>query len=542
MLNKNRTLFQETDDSKYDLNYVSGFNQLNDVYNKHCYDKPKEWLRYKHTFNKNGKQGLTGVLSTVKDEYGNIQMYCFKISKHIDHLVDHEWSVVQHINKIYKYCPHFCRGVGVISVLSDIKLGNNQNPFMCTTKPIYKNILLLEYLPDSYKLYNYLRAIDRISNDVIYSNIKQVLMAMWIAQLKTRFTHYDLHSSNVLVRKCDPNIVFLYVLDDNTKFYIPSYGTCSTIIDYGFSYCKSKYLYQSLAHTEIGFTTNQFDWIADPKLFLVNISYEMKKKRGDLHLRNIVKNMFDTLPLNWSSGWDDLDEQGATEAFASHLSKRKQPSKFLKKNIQNCVELIQTVIKLPFNPDTSDDNLDKLDLAYDIFSIEFKKIEHVISDHPTLLYLLKELCDSVRQYADEYARNKEHAIKQIMIQFFEKLDSVAKFAHLPNFNKTKFVSSLFIIISDMENFLYVFMKYKQEQKKKLYSKMVIRKFKQLYSVIDYNLQLPYIFSKQSVVFVFDIANEKTVTMRLPDISIQSLNTMDDPYDKSNMLHSIYNSL
>ena len=69
----------------------------------------------------------------------------------------------------------------------------------------------MEYI-DSMQFYYFIKT--KIFNELLFSTIKQLLMAIYISQTKKRFTHYDLHSCNVMMRKCSKDDVFLYVLDD----------------------------------------------------------------------------------------------------------------------------------------------------------------------------------------------------------------------------------------------------------------------------------------------------------------------------------------
>ena len=73
--------------------------------------------------------------------------------------------------------------------------------------------------------------------------------------------------------------MYFYVLDDENQLCVPTNGYYPVIIDFGFSYIKNmdnNPLWASLAHTEVGFMTNQYDPIADPKLLLVTMSDELK--------------------------------------------------------------------------------------------------------------------------------------------------------------------------------------------------------------------------------------------------------------------------
>ena len=171
----------------------------------------QDWLEYITTFDKPGKQGLVGLMKSKKDD----AVYVFKISQYINYLVQHEITVMKGLNDISIYCPHFCKALGSIICKVDPRTRKSGNPFEIqlgtSAYPIEKEVLLCEYIDKSTKLYNYIRGIDKIPEEVLYSTIKQVMMAIIIAQRQKRFSHYDLHSNNVMMRKCNKDLVFLYV-------------------------------------------------------------------------------------------------------------------------------------------------------------------------------------------------------------------------------------------------------------------------------------------------------------------------------------------
>lgn len=67
----------------------------------------------------------------------------------------------------------------------------------------------------------------------------QILYALAIANNKIDFTHYDLHSSNVLIRTTNNNEFYIPYqnLEDDRTYYIKT-DAIATIIDYGFSHIK----------------------------------------------------------------------------------------------------------------------------------------------------------------------------------------------------------------------------------------------------------------------------------------------------------------
>ena len=169
---------------------IFGFSDLVDYYNKNKEKTFDEWLEFDRTFEKPGKQGLVGLLKPKKSITNIKSKIVFKISQYINYLVQHEYSVMKGLNELSPYCPHFCKVIGTILCEVDSDCRKSGNPFEIRTKhPIEKEVLLTEYVEDSSKLYNYIKS-KKIHENVLYSAIKQVLMAIAIAQRKKNFSHY----------------------------------------------------------------------------------------------------------------------------------------------------------------------------------------------------------------------------------------------------------------------------------------------------------------------------------------------------------------
>ena len=152
--------------------------------NKHW----KEWLSYDQTFDKPGKQGLVGLLKIKENEENRsaiIPRCVFKMSQYIDYLINHEAIVMQGLNEISSYCPHFCRIIGQILCETEPKCRKKGDPFKVRCKyPVETEVLLCEYIEDSLKFYNYIK--DRnIDENILYSIIKQVLLGITIAHITT---------------------------------------------------------------------------------------------------------------------------------------------------------------------------------------------------------------------------------------------------------------------------------------------------------------------------------------------------------------------
>ena len=253
-------------------------------------------------FDNQGKQGITGRSNDV----------VFKISKGINFLMSHENNIMSYLSYLRPFCPHFCTSINCKK-----KLVNNnfidksiKNPFDLSSSN-YKfitDVLYMDYI-QGIKLYDMIIGNFDNKENIIYSSIKQTIFALKIAQIKCKFVHYDLHSCNIIMKKCPDNSVFVYKLDDDNIFSVPTHGYYPVIIDYGFSYTDDiDYISSTLAYTEKGFLSSMYNNISDLKLFLVTISYELQLHCGDavsVKFRNIVKNIYKDFKIDWESGWDN---------------------------------------------------------------------------------------------------------------------------------------------------------------------------------------------------------------------------------------------
>jgi hypothetical protein len=134
-----------------------------------------EEIEYKfyEKFRKPGKQGICGVMTIEK------KMYCvFKISQYLDYLVEHERIIFNTLNELKVFCPHYCKMFGQVETLVDPNFRKSDNPFETTSKyPIKMNVLLTEYIPRSKNLLNLIKN-EKVKEHVIYSSVKQILMAI----------------------------------------------------------------------------------------------------------------------------------------------------------------------------------------------------------------------------------------------------------------------------------------------------------------------------------------------------------------------------
>jgi len=525
--------------SKYSQSTIK-YTKLLDIYNNNKNKHWKEWLVYEKSFDKLGKQGICGIMKPINNTE-DIE-YVFKISQYINFLAQHEYVIMKGLNELSLFCPHFCKSIGMISCEVNPKNRKSGNPFQIDSKyPIEKDVLLIEYVTNSCKFYNYIRS-DTIDENILFSTIEQVLLVINIAQHKKKFTHYDLHSYNIMMKRCDDDLIFLYILDENTQFCVPTYGHYPVIIDFGFSYIgdmEDGPLWPSLAHTDVGFMSDRFDWVADPKLFLVTVSAEIRNKRKTKKakkFRNIVKNIFGNLNIDWDSGWDNTDKKGASDYITDLLHEYNFESNLFDNYDHYCIDIIQSLIILPL----SEYNYTDIHISYTAFLHEFIKIEQEIGNPFYNLYILKGIVDVARQIRSDYINESSHlkAVDFFKNSIYDRLNTVSKFCRPKNLRFELMLCSLYEFSKKMEGLFYDIMFTKVAKKKKEYDKMPLQSIEQILGVIDFNIPNSYIYNKNSKVYVMNCINN---TSDMFDIKNSYLDDINNAHSlaKGTLLYNLY---
>jgi hypothetical protein len=496
------------------------------------------WLEFDSIFNNIGKQGIAGLLK-VKNK--KKRYYVFKLSQHVNYLSKHENEIMNGLNELSSFCAHFCRGIGTIQCEIEPRHKKRINPFEITSKyPIKKEVLLCEYIDG--RKFSDLIDDKNVDEDLIYSSIKQVLMALIIAQKNKKFCSYDLHSDNIMMRDCDKDIVFLYVIDDDNQFYVPTHGKYPVIIDFGFSYINNLEdtpLWTSLAHTQVGFMSDRFDWVADPKLFLVTVSSEMKtgrKSKKSRILRKIVRNVFHPLTIDWESGWDVNKIEGAADSVTQMMYDYNSKSKLFEDYSHYCIDLFQSLVIQPLQPQSTDD----FKKSFKAFIKEWIKIENEITNPFYNLYILQGVIDSARFVRPDYMSKdfKKDAVKKFKEDTYTRISEVANFCVPKQVNFEILLCSLLVIARNIEGLLYQLVSQRMLDKTREYNKLPLQSVEQIYAAIEVNLPDEYIFNEKTSIVVFDVKNKQTKSFKLPHKYMLKINEIS-PLSRGTYIYNKY---
>jgi hypothetical protein len=497
------------------------------------------YIAYDGHLNKKGKQGLVGYLL----EKNTNNRYVYKISQYLDYVISQEYNVLKDLNTIRDYCPHFVKVFKKIHLPVTANYTKTSDPFELSEeyKSVKTDVMIMENLENCKKFYKYIKNKESpVSTTKLLSIIKQTLLAIEIAFKKVNFTHYDLHSDNILIKPCEKNSVFLYIIDGEYHL-VPTYGMYPVIIDFGFSYSKEadqKQMNCSLGHTDSGFMQYKEDRFADCKILLSSVSYELKHYKKDEKsqiFRNIVKNLYKHSDIDLDCGWDN-GEININNEFTECFEKTFSKSDFFKRQSDYIIDLLQTLIILPIKyRKTKESTKELLSLVIN----EYKKIENSISDDFYNLFILKEIVSSVNKHRNLYTSDsRNEAVANFKSDVLKAIDRVAKFCN-PKINWEKLLCTLLLLGKNIENFCHERLVAINKIKDKNNSKIRLQTNLEIYKCIEANIPSYFRFNRDTILYTWNYDTENSLKSKLDEKLIELLNDTH-PFERGDLMKE-YNS-
>jgi hypothetical protein len=361
---------------------------------------------------KPGKQGVVGI---VYDKNTLTAYSVFKIACMFGHIATHEHSTFAALDAIHTYCPFFVRGKGYVpemKINSDIT--ETDNPFRVDDRPVLMDVVFMEYISNAKKLVQFVRHAP-IHDSVLASQVLLCLAATRTAFRLCRFTHYDLHSENILVQRCGaPTDVFVY-RDSNAgrTFLIPTHGFVPRIIDYGFAYADTMTTLMSpLAFMNNGYTSHRPDPYADFRILLVSFLDDCRRSRPNNALTDIldtlVHKLFDGQLLDYESGWFVNDKRSCCEFVRHHMQALTSVSPTFCENDLFIYDYFQTMISIPvtdtaYTDRSTESVLDELHMGIKAILKEFRVIERDFANDTTICtYILRRMLQHAQAVRSQY--------------------------------------------------------------------------------------------------------------------------------------------
>ena len=452
--------------------------------NKKKLEALEKRFEYVKLFSTKGVQGIVGLLKLKKIDLDVV----FKVAIEMDKSVEHEYYILEELNKLKEFCPNFVgsyhmtelpisksyiyeNGESESEYSSDEEEDENENEdeeekiekkelkrsddtknkkrknskirsdrshdsenewiyendidydnlnlFTYDEEYTLTNVLFMEYVNDI-NLYKLIKYGDR---NMIYSQVLSILCGLSIAQKYSSFTHYDLHIENVLIKKIDDNIVYLYILPDGEKVIVPTWGFCPVIIDMGSSYaknCENNSMKVSCAHYNKGLQSTLYDKLNDIHHLLLNLFTEVEYDTEEFYfVTTRIMWYFRHIPILRERGWKILPNNILKNTLKYIEKQNKDIYNFevYDKYDKYIIEVLSYGVKLPWNVNESylSDILLKeykgskeeilksaVDMLYK-FIKEFTKFYNMVeikSDTYNTLYVLKEIVDLVYLHKD----------------------------------------------------------------------------------------------------------------------------------------------
>lgn len=413
---------------------------------------------YLTTFGTDSVQGTAGIIKLKNKQESKV---VFKVSNSVDFSIEHESVVLDQLNKISKYCPHFMHKFAELDLpissnyfTTEGKRGNGvlQEPKLLTITPI----LFTEFI-SKYTFYHAIKGYDK---NVISSLLTQVLTAIKISQEKCNFTHYDLHMDNILVRECNPNIVHLYILPNGEPIFVPTYGLIPVIIDMGSAHSNGhKRMLSSSENYECGLQSTSFDRLADIHHLLLS-TFSCLEKYMPICEKLMFKLalMFHPLPAWKEKGWKVLFHRlnkavkyiirdNSKLIHTGHKDDRENYSHVFEELFEDFLCILNGAIPLPFETNKLiETDFEKFeDLLVNKFDAFFKhfvimlETDSIKSDQDCL-YALKEIVNTA--YKVNQPLSKEDKDK-VLSQLRTKLLFVINDHDLKQVKINEFIKSIY---------------------------------------------------------------------------------------------------
>ena len=267
----------------------------------------------------------------------------FKIGSDVNLCIEHERDVLQSLNTIRDWCPHYVGYLGylVVPVANDFIESEKQPDSeeeeevferRCSSKDeepkiepgtldIWENrddfvngsMILLEYIGsnDCSQTFS-MHHMGRYGS--MQQNLSQMCMTLCgleTAQQELQFVHYDMHLDNILMKECNEDLVFVYKYANPNDFVmVPTLGHYPVMIDMGSSFSQNlvgNSVKTSISFYSSGLQPTVFDPLNDVHHFLFRCidRLEMFNDRWrDVGTK--MMHIFRHLPLWRYKGWKKL--------------------------------------------------------------------------------------------------------------------------------------------------------------------------------------------------------------------------------------------
>ena len=277
----NKAVFTELVCSKSSSGFCNTFNRFGSDSLKELFNGYTDFSLIKsHQVLNKGANGEVTKIVYEKDDFKTVAILKKSLNDEADNLF-YEYAVGKYfINRIKNCFPCFCETYALYS--DNVKLDEPEQEEKRINKITTDLLKETCFDPEKFSVLSEFVNSEGSLYDLIYKNKSMLEKTMYcvfqvyfaLAVLRKNFTHYDLHSNNVIVYVPNPGhyIQYHYVFNDKTISFKSQY--CVKIIDYGRCFFDNNILFGYKTNASIQeerkdeiYMSNTFPKFSDPKDF-----------------------------------------------------------------------------------------------------------------------------------------------------------------------------------------------------------------------------------------------------------------------------------
>jgi hypothetical protein len=253
----------------------------------------------------------------------------WKVSQGYDFVMDHEARVMQALAPLESCCPNFLYSKQILEIdrtKLPVEMYDTNTAIKVPTRLVFMDYISNLDGSPARDLGND-EVLANLTPQNCFSIVLQVLNALWFGQKHAQFTHYDLHTGNILLKEV-PQVkqAALYVTDSSVSL-VPVLGQIPVIFDYGYSYVSAhdhKPFFSTFEHAAIGYLPcSHHPWM-DTR-FLTNIANERYPSNPFTRVTNKWEGWVSMFPRRgfanyYDEGWETNVNLGVPISLSEWLS------------------------------------------------------------------------------------------------------------------------------------------------------------------------------------------------------------------------------
>jgi len=299
--------------------------------------------------------------------------FIWKVCESWDYTILAEYNIMKRLEEMFEWNPHFVRAYEVVEMETHPSFSrepikyvpflykyNKNNKIDIPKRKCKNHFLLMEELTGHLSVYDYLYLIEDFKdgkriNNIICSIIMQTLISIYNANKYCDFTHYDLHTSNVLMEDTD-DMYRLYIGEDY-EFLLRTHELSTVIIDTGYSYCDvlSKGVIDTcITNFTTGYTPIVSNLNHDFRTFLLNMVWDYPThcsatSKMSSKLKDYANTYYKTSHIDMKTGWLKLnrDKIFVLKKYINDVTKLCSKKSIFYDSSINCFDVFTHIMKLP---------------------------------------------------------------------------------------------------------------------------------------------------------------------------------------------------